>query len=189
MPDGFSRYSTIDEGLDDWASRKTYTWLENNRNLVTRINDISGEHTRNIGHHTHFEGRDIDMFHVYTFPNGETSGGENYLRLQENVQAALSGDAQALAQVNTWASETRVRFDSLIADNDVEHIYYAIGTEVVGQPKLTEGWAQSLLENGTYTNPDNLSINLDAGTWANAGNLKMRYNAVHNNHFHLTLSP
>lgn len=128
------------------------------------------------------------MFHVYTFPNGETSGGDNYLRLKENVQAALSGDAQALAQVNTWVSETRARFNSLIADNEVEHIYYAIGSEVVGQPQLTGGWAQSLLENGTYTNPDNLSINLDAGVWGNAGDPKISYNAEHNDHFHLTLS-
>jgi hypothetical protein len=188
MPDGFSRYSIIDTGLDDWASQKTYIWLENNRSLVTRINDISGEHARDIGHTTHFTGRDIDMFHVYTFPNGETSGGENYLRLKENVQEALNGDAQALNQVNMWASETRARFDSLIADNDVERIYYASGSEVVGPPKLTDGWAQSLLKNGTYTNPDNLSINLDAGAWSNASTSKMTYNNEHNDHFHLTLS-
>lgn len=42
------------------------------------------------------------------------------VRLKENVQAALNGDAQALAQVNTWASETRARFDSLMVDNDYD---------------------------------------------------------------------
>ena len=189
MPDGLARYGMRDQGRDDWAAQSTYSWLDDNRNLVTRIDDISGEHARNIGHQTHQQGRDIDMFHVYTFPNGAVSGTQNYLRLVENVQAALNGDAAALNRVNAWASQTRDRFDDLIADNNVRRIYYAIGRAVVGQGQttLTAGWAQQLLEQGTYTNPDGLTINLAAGGWGNAGDAKMRYNATHNNHFHVAL--
>ena len=189
MPDGLARYGMRDQGRDDWAAQSTYSWLDDNRALVTRIDDISGEHARNIGHQTHHQGRDIDMFHVYTFPNGAVSGTQNYLRLVENVQAALNGDAAALNRVNAWASQTRDRFDDLIADNNVRRIYYAIGGAVAGegQTTLTAGWAQQLLEQGTYTNPDGLTINLAAGGWGNAGDAKMRYNATHNNHFHVAL--
>jgi hypothetical protein len=189
MPDGLPRYGMRDPGLDDWVSLNTYNWLVTNQNLVTRIDDISGEHARNIGHQGHAEGREIDMFHVYTFPNGGGSGGQNYLRLRENVQAALNNNAQAIALVTAWATATRNRFDQLLANNNVQRIYYAIGDAVqgAGQTRLTNGWARELLVNGTYTNPDGLVINLNIGVWGNANNQMMGYNSVHNSHFHVTL--
>ncbi len=192
MPDGIARYGARDNGLDDWASQRTYQWLDANRNLVTRIDDISGEHARNIGHQTHAEGRDIDMFHVYTFPNGGASGTQNYLRLQANVQAALAGDAASAARVNAWATDTRARFDSLIADNRVQRIYYAVGSAVQGgqnQAQLTNGWAQALLQTGTYTAPNGITLALPAGAWGNANSAELQFNATHNNHFHVMLTP
>ncbi|MDP2660587.1 MAG: hypothetical protein Q8R28_07650, partial [Dehalococcoidia bacterium] len=188
MPDGFTRYGVRDQGLDDWVAKRTYTWLENHRTLITRIDDISGEHARDIGHSTHAQGTDIDMFHVYTFPNGARSGADNYLRLRENVMAALAGDNQALSLVDAWASATRTRLDSLIADSDVSSIYYAIGSsaQVQGQPRLTAGWAKALLTTGKYTNPDGKTVTLASGAWANTSS-KMHYNATHNSHIHIAL--
>jgi hypothetical protein len=93
MPDGFDRYSGRDTGGDDWASRGTYNWLAANRNSIMRINDISGEHGRNIGHSTHKHGSDIDMFHFYTFPKGGASGTENYNQLIKNVLSSKNTDS------------------------------------------------------------------------------------------------
>jgi murein endopeptidase len=94
MPDGFERFGqgTIDIGGDDWASRGAYNWLAANKNLITRINDISGEHGRNIGHSSHKHGTDIDMFHFYTFQKG-ASGKVNYSQLIENVVSAKNTDS------------------------------------------------------------------------------------------------
>jgi hypothetical protein len=190
MPDGIARYGARDAGLDDWASQHAYDWLDANRALVTRVDDISGEHARNIGHQTHAEGRDIDMFHVYTFPNGAASGTINYLRMTDNVRSALGGNAQARAHVSAWVTQTRARFDSFIDDPEVERIYYAIGS-AVGAPgiALGDGWARALLRTGTYTAPGGQTLNLGVGAWANANDAKLRFNAVHNNHFHVALVP
>ncbi|WP_328442234.1 hypothetical protein OHA71_48290 [Streptomyces sp. NBC_00444] len=192
MPDGFDRYSTRDPGGDDWASQQTYDWLVSNRQLVTRINDISGEHGRNIGHQTHLEGRDIDLFHVYRFPNNpQFNGTVNFYRLVEDTQAALTGNAESRDRVAAWVTQTRARFSALIADDDVQRIYYAIGRSITGKgaaaPALQQGWARTLLETGSYTNAAGQTVNLGTGAWPDAGNAKMRYNVVHDNHFHLTL--
>src|SRR5215475_9905929 len=70
MPDALQqrqfRFGTRDPGGDDWSSQYTYNWLNSRANqaLVTRINDISGEHGRNIGHATHYDGRKLDLYHV-----------------------------------------------------------------------------------------------------------------------------
>jgi len=195
MPDGFARYSPDfgprDPGGDDWAAQSTYTWLDAHRGLVTRINDISGEHARDLVHKEHARGTDVDMFHVFTFPGGAASGETNYERLRENVELALTGNAPAQALVNSWAANTRARFDALIADVGVHQIYYAIGNAVAtpGMPALIEGWARALLIAGTYTNPTGLVLALPAGAWANGGNAKIHnhFNYIHNSHFHIHL--
>jgi hypothetical protein len=190
MPAGFGRYGQPpDPGLDDWAAPSTYTWLDANRGLVTRINDISGEHARNLGHHAHARGTDVDMFHVYTFPGGAVSGTANYMLLQADVERALGGDAAALARVNTWAVDTRTRFDAFIADAGVHRIRYAIGSaaHTAGMPALTGGWARALLTAGNYINPTGIALALPAGIWGNGGHAKLWFDAVHNNHFHLDL--
>jgi len=190
MPDGFGRYGLRDVGGDDWAAQSTYTWLDGHRALVTRIDDVSGEHARNIGHMEHDRGTDVDNFHVYTFPGGAVSGLANYLQMQANVERALAGDAPARARVNSWAVDTRARFDLLIgAVPAFGRIRYAVGSPAAtpGMPVLTEGWARALLTAGTYTNPAGLVLALPAGAWANGGNPKLRFDAIHNTHFHLDL--
>ncbi|MFC6023747.1 hypothetical protein ACFP2T_47295 [Plantactinospora solaniradicis] len=192
MPDGFDRYSTRDAGGDGWASRATWNWLSGNRALVTRINDISGEHGRELGHATHLTGRDIDLYHVYNFPNNpQFNGTVNFYRLAGDTRAALAGNAESLARVAAWATQSRTRFDALIANADTERIYYAIGRAMPGSngaPALARGWARALLENGIYTTAAGQVVNLGIGAWANAGHATMRYNEVHDNHFHLTLA-
>ncbi|WP_369229229.1 hypothetical protein AB5J56_01530 [Streptomyces sp. R21] len=189
MPGGFARYGARDPGGDTWAAESTYTWLDTHRALITAIDDISGEHARNIGHQEHDRGTQVDMFHVYTFPGGGVSGLINYMQLQAHVERALAGDLQARTHVNTWASVTRTRFDSLIAEVSVQRIYYAIGSDATtpGSPALTQGWARALLTTGSYTNPGNLTLALPAGAWGNAGSAKLRFNAIHNSHIHLDL--
>ncbi|TDC82089.1 hypothetical protein E1193_12875 [Micromonospora sp. KC606] len=192
MPDGFDRYSVREPGGDDWTSRATWNWLSVNRALVTRINDISGEHARDLGHLTHLEGRDLDLYHVYHFPNNPGFNGTvNFYRLAEDTRAAMAGNAEARARVAAWATQTRQRFDALIANADTVRIYYAIGRAMPGRtgvPALGRGWARALLENGSYTTAAGEQVNLGIGAWANAGHDKMRYNEVHDNHFHLTLA-
>jgi hypothetical protein len=202
MPDGLARFGNRSAGFDDWASQSTYNWLAANRSLVTRINDISGEHGRNIGHRTHYLGRDIDLFHVYTFPGvnprAAGSGGANYMALINNTQRAMNGDATARQRVADWATSTRARFDQFIADADLQgRIIYALGSrqlevrnergEIVTHA-LGGGWARSLLENGRYTNISGTRLDLGIGEWQNASiATRMLYNDVHNDHIHISV--
>jgi hypothetical protein len=74
MPGEFARYGQPpDKGLDDWASRGTYDWLFRNAGLFgdTSINDVSGEHARNIGHSQHERGVEMDIFHFKRFAGVE----------------------------------------------------------------------------------------------------------------------
>lgn len=80
MPDGLPRFGPTvgprDPGGDDWCVPSTYAWLDAHRPLLTPINDIPGEHARDLEHLEHETGRDIDMFHIYVFPGGAGSGTE-----------------------------------------------------------------------------------------------------------------
>jgi hypothetical protein len=188
MPDVFrhQRFGDPDPGGDDWVAQCTYTWLEENEDLVTRINDISGEHARNIGHDEHVTGRDIDMFHVYTFPGGEARGGANYWRLVLATRGALNGEQVHLDRLNDWAVQTRERFEDLFEAGQVARIIYARGiAHNDAQPHLTEGWAESLLRDGNYANEHGLEIELPAGAWETPRSL--RFDNQHNTHFHVQL--
>jgi hypothetical protein len=190
MPDGFARYSTRDAGGDDWCSRGTYNWLSTNSSLITRINDISGEHGRNIGHQTHLQGTDIDMFHLYTFP-GAASGGDNYNKLVADVKLAIntgSADpavaAQALAakqRVTAWVNATHTGLDAIGASATVTELRYALGSPSTG---LAGGWARDLLTTGKAT-VSGQTLDVGTGNWSNN-----KYIAVgdHNDHIHITLS-
>ena len=187
MPDGFGRYSEQEPDGDDWATRGTYDWLERNRSLITRINDISGEHARNIGHSEHERGVDIDMFHFYTFPNGAASGGTNYARLCENVVAALNGGATEKGRVTDWVSGTRTGMGALADMADVERIIYAKGSEfTAGQVTLPAGWAETLIKTGTLT-VGTKTLDTGAGAWSKASNSKLNFWADHNDHVHIDL--
>lgn len=192
MPDGLARYGARDVGLDDWSSLGCYDWLQQHSSLVTRIDDISGEHSRNIGHRGHERGVDIDQFHYYTF-TGAASGGDNYSRLRSAVLAALSGDAAARGRVSDWVTATRTGLADLLELNDVSRLYYAIGSQAQQASagvnlSLAAGWARSLIQTGSVTAAGGQVLNTGLGAWAEANNDRVTYNAVHNSHIHIALN-
>jgi len=190
MPDGFGRYSTRDVGGDEWCSRGTYNWLSSNATLITRINDISGEHGRNIGHQTHRHGTDIDIFHFFTFP-GAQSGGDNYNKLVADVQLAIkTGNADpivaaqaqaAKARVASWVTATHTGLDNLAASSTVIELRYALGASATG---LSAGWARDLLKTGKTT-VSGQELDLGTGAWSNSKYIPVN---DHNDHIHVTLS-
>jgi hypothetical protein len=181
MPDGFARYSTRDRGEDDWCTHGVYLWMQEHRNLLQAINDISGEHARDIGHATHQFGRDIDMYHFYTFP-GATSGGANYTLLRQNVINAAGGNAEARQRVVGFVNATRQGMAALAALDTVVNMRYALGAAGGGLPA---GWTRDLITTGRTT-VSGREFNLDLGTWANA---KYLPRADHNDHVHIALTP
>ena len=194
MPNNFARYGARDAGLDDWAARGAYLWMDTNRALLTRIDDISGEHARDIGHQTHERGVDIDQFHYYTFPGGAGSGGGNYTALNTNVFNAMNGDAAAAGRVAAWVAATRAGLEPLHAMNTVNRLYYAIGNAGQRQVSPTRtirlggGWAQALIQNGTVTATSGEVLNTGAGVWTLATSARITYNSIHNSHIHVALN-
>lgn len=190
MPDGFARYSIRDEGGDDWCSQGTYSWLISNAARLTKINDISGEHGRNIGHQSHKHGTDIDMFHFFTFP-GAVSGGDNYTKLVSDVLLAIktgspnpvvAAQAQAAkGRVISWVNSTHAGLDALAADNMVNELRYALGAATTG---LSVGWARDLLKSGKTT-VNGQPLDLGTGVWSNSKYIPLN---DHNDHVHITLS-
>jgi hypothetical protein len=190
MPDGFARYSLRDAGGDDWCSRGTYNWLLTNAAHISKINDISGEHGRNIGHATHKHGTDIDIFHFFTFP-GAGNGQDNYNKLRDDVKlAANTGSAdpvvaaQALAakaRVIAWINATHTGLDALAASATVIELRYALGIAGSG---LAHGWARDLLKTGKVT-ISGQEVDFGTGAWSNAKYIPVN---DHNDHIHVTLS-
>jgi hypothetical protein len=70
----------------------------------------------------HALGTQVDMFHVFTFPGGAVSGMANYLQLRANVELALTGNIPARTRIDSWAADTRARFNALIAEPQVHRI-------------------------------------------------------------------
>ncbi|MGR6918575.1 hypothetical protein ACU635_30370 [[Actinomadura] parvosata] len=202
MPAGLDRYGLRDDktGGDDWCSSFTHGWLSSatGRALLPRVNDISGEHARNLGHQTHLTGDDIDAFHPYRFPGVDAgaagSGGRDYARLVAATQAAMDGDADGLGQVKEWAETTRTRLGRLIDDGNVVRMYYASGSAVKGDARFTAGWASALLRTGVYAYTDAKKeageLDLGIGEWSRIGNKVITakdFRPDHNDHLHVTL--
>jgi hypothetical protein len=108
----------------------------------------------------------------------------------------MNGDGAARQLVAAWATQTRARFDQLLANPDVQGpIYYALGASrpetrnQQGQviPRLGGGWAATLLRNGRYTNTQGQRVDLGIGAWQNPANNRLIGNDAHNDHFHINL--
>jgi hypothetical protein len=183
MPDGLQRCSTRDTGGDDWCSRGTYAWMADNWQLLAAVNDISGEHARDIGHQAHARGTDLDLYHFHRF-QGAVTGADNYSALRDNLilaaDTASPSHAAARQQVIQWVNATRNGIDSLAALPEVSELRHVLG--VAGQG-LQQGWARDLLRLGTAT-VNAVSVELQVGTWDNP-----RYipDAGHDDHIHITL--
>ena len=201
MPDGVARYSPPgtspsdtgrEPGGDDWSAATTYQWIQQNLQLITSVNDISGEHARDLGHQTHARGVDIDIYHFHRFA-GSTNAQSNYVTLEAKVKGALTGDATALADLANWLSSMRTGLANLSANGNVFRLYATIGNQLSvannqGQTiTLNAGWGQSLLRTGTVTATNGQVLQTNLGQWGNANDVKIVYNAVHNNHVHIFL--
>ena len=181
------RYGMRDVGGDDWLSARTWEYLDRHGVLLTRIDDISGEHGSNIGHRTHDVGTDIDLYHVYQFP-GTIRGEDNYFALRRAVVRVLSlperDAADDRARVLAWVSQTRARFAEILTTTDAEAIYYSVGSDhVVAGVILPRGWARNLLVDGVLTVPGH-RIDTGLGPWGFPQE-RLRYDEIHNSHFHI----
>lgn len=192
MPSTLARYGTRDSnrGGDGWSAKGTYEWLVNNADLVTEINDISGEHGRDIGHRTHKTGTDIDifLFHMMVAGSLDRAGQAtaNYLALRNHVVSALQGNQTSLSEVESWVIESRSGLTQLSDLNSVSRLYYTAGR---AYRNLPQGWGRILLETGRLEiqNSDTGQarvIDLGLSAWSEN---KVRYNNIHNNHAHITL--
>ncbi len=181
------RYGMRDVGGDDWLSARTWEYIDRHGGLLPRIDDISGEHGRDIGHKTHDVGTDIDLYHVYQFP-GTVTGDDNYVALRRAVVRILSLPEQEAAndraRVLAWITQTRARFADILTATDAEVIYYSVGSaHVVGGVRLPRGWARSLLVDGVLAVPGH-RFDSGLGVWGFPQD-RLRYDEVHNSHFHI----
>jgi hypothetical protein len=150
---------------------------------VTRINDISGEHGRNIGHVTHRRGTDIDIFHFNTLD--ATSGLANYLKLEDNATlAAGTGQAadQAKAVVAGWLTAQRAGLTNLANQTAVDQLFTGVGAK---SGILPGGWLRKLMQTGRFATTTNQLVVIDNGASLSG---KIHYNNVHNDHNHITLN-
>lgn len=182
LPSTISRFGSRDSGGDGWSSVETYNWLELNGSLITKVNDISGEHGRNIGHNTHKAGNDIDTLHFVEYhPNGTI----NYERLARTLISSLKGNAGEQAKVIAWVTAQRQGLDNLAANSKVKRLYSADGNPYeYSSIKLPDHWFTTIMTTGAIT-VGTLSFDTQLGAWSNA---KVRRNDVHNNHDHITLN-
>ncbi len=183
IPDGIPRYGHPDTGGDQWCSWAAWFWIDTNRALLSRVDDVSGEHAKNIGHSWHYEGRDIDEFHYYEMP-GAYSGGSNYALLQLNASCMLNTDpairAQARLRVSNWVAAMRSGLTALNALIDVTTLYTNRGSAGAG---LERGWAWSLLTSG-ITTVGGIGVNLGLGAWSCE---KCEPRSDHEDHIHVRL--
>lgn len=192
------RYGSRDAGGDDWGSRGTYNWLQQNIGLINEVDDISGEHGLDIGHKSHQYGTDIDAYHFYRF-TGATTGTDNYNKLRNTVLTAFgtlqangspnpNPTAAALNAVNNlvaFVNATRTGLGNLAAQNTVSLLIYTRG---LGGSGLPNGWARALIETGRVTRTVNgvvQTLDLGSGNWSNT---KVDYNNQHNSHVHIKLN-
>jgi hypothetical protein len=181
------RYGMRDQGHDDWLSARTWEYLNRHGALLTRIDDISGEHGRDIGHATHDVGTDIDLYHVYKF-TGATSGIDNYNRLRNALIRVLSLPSEQTANdhaaITSWVADTRQRFAAILSQTDAQTIYYAIGSaHTASGISLPRGWARTLLVEGAIS-ASSQRFDTGLGAWSYP-QTRLVYNAVHNSHIHI----
>lgn len=192
MPDGQPRYGQRDHGGDNWVSRGAYQWIVANAAKLREIDDVSGEHGRNIGHSSHARGTDIDMYHFYRFA-GATTGGDNHSRLRSEVIAAFGSleakpTAGAMAlydRVSAWLAATRQGLASLTSMPSVELVIYCEGASGQGLPA---GWCATLVQTGQVART--VSGSTQSLTFGSGfTHKKMRWKDDHNDHIHITLDP
>ena len=186
------RFSTRDTGGDDWCSRGTYQWIEAHADLLrtTAVNDISGEHGRNIGHTEHKRGTDLDLFHFTSYTTSG-SGTANFYALRNKVLAAIDGNGTAKGEVTAFFTTARNRLATLRAMTNVRLVISGRGAGVTrsGSASLPTGWMETLLVSGKITGSDGKTL-LDIGSaWSAAtSGATLLFKLDHDNHVHVGLN-
>lgn len=172
MPVNLPRYSCRDEGDDDWCSRRTYDVLLANSALFSAINDISGEHGRNIGHQTHKDGFDLDIYHFTELDGGSGPcrplGTTNFKALRAKVNAAFGTGApatEALDIVRFWFESERSGLEALATLPQVAKILVAHG---IADGEAKKGYYRDLLFTGITTSASGAVLDLQIGAWSNS---------------------
>jgi hypothetical protein len=168
-----------------------------NSSLLTRFDDISGEHGRNIGHAEHGKGSDIDLFQYLTL--NAMSGTANYAALVSAADKAVGTGTDAAAgkaTVAQWIAAQRAGVDALFGSGAGPSLFSSgLGfcTSV-----LPMGWLQTAMETGSLpigkptigpscALPGATSVDLGLGQWTPPANASLKYKYDHNNHNHLGL--
>ncbi|MES2077100.1 MAG: hypothetical protein V4462_15925 [Pseudomonadota bacterium] len=192
-PLNISRFGTRDLGGDDWCTKETYEWISSNAELLAPINDVSGEHGKDLGHKTHAKGTDIDMYGFYIFPGANTNSGlSNYNMLISNIldipkrnskqPESRAVGLQAVKQVKAWIVATRSKIDELAELQNVAQIGYI--KDGPGATGISGGsWGAVLLKTGKITVGGG-DFDLETGVWDNAKYFPW---PEHHDHVHLTL--
>jgi Fe-S cluster assembly iron-binding protein IscA len=193
-----------DIGGDDWATLNTIKWLTANVALITSFNDISGEHGRNIGHHNHAKGTDVDIFQFVNLCNC-INGSQNYTALEDATNHGLflifvidsfpgSGNDPLhpnLSRLNTlinFVMQNRMKIDALSTDMNaspnIVEFYFGLGNET---DWMAEGWLKFAMKDGMLHLRGGEMIDLKIGPWKPKNNKPIHYTEEHNNHIHIGL--
>jgi hypothetical protein len=192
-PATMARFSRpADPGDDDWCAKATYEWIGAHPDVLRAVNDISGEHGKNLGHQGHAKGTDIDMYHFYLFPGANASSGTaNYQHLLAAVRDLPKLDSSDPAQralgsaarerINAWIGASRNGIDAAAVLPTVSQVgYIRGGPDSAG---LAANWGQRLLQAG-IVRVGGKDYDLGAGSWNNP---KYYPWPDHHHHVHLTL--
>ncbi len=176
--DASRRYSNPrDIGGDGWSSVSMYNWIVQNSatGVCSRFNDVSGEHTKNLGHASHELGNHIDLFHYYTIDS--SSGTNNFNAF---VKAILENKINT---IKNWILAHRSKFDLLNADSNVIQVINHRGLkDWNANSKFKNGWLRNLFETGNLTS---LDIDLKLSEWKSPA--KMKWASDHTHHIHIQI--
>tara|TARA_R110002050_G_scaffold287663_1_gene438986 strand:- start:19419 stop:22592 length:3174 start_codon:yes stop_codon:yes gene_type:complete len=189
QPLSLARTGAREDGQDDWAQKGLYDWLSNNANLIGAMNDISGEHGRDIKHASHRKGLDLDM----NFFNSTQAGSVEHIVLTNNVIAAIRGDQASRVAVVNYVVGQQTGIETLAAQNVLSNIFGPEGTgrhlpSANGHPafSLPEGWAGALFEDGVVRDINgNVLLNINR-TMNSATSALFIPDGDHNDHLHLS---
>ena len=192
-PTSIVRFGSRDPGGDEWCSYSTYYWLVSNGSIL-KINDISGEHGRDIGHKEHKEGTDIDSYHFAELDG--LNGTQNYINLSKKIFGAFNGSNGDKEQVSNWALANQNGLQSLSVVS--KRILFGNGSQMVSQGPppydvimLPSGWLKDLITQGSITAGlmdqngtifDSQTIQFTQGGFSSS---KMSFRNDHNNHVHI----
>jgi hypothetical protein len=180
-------------GGEKWAAKQTVDFLNwNDMPYTLRIDDISGEHGRNIEHKSHKYGTDVDVIQFWdaVLPGRRALGKEAYYAIRDIARKAAANDADALAQLKAAVLAQRAGMKAFLAYPDAEHIFVGKGQN---EGVLPEGWLKSLIIDGSFK-PNGSAALVDIGTKEEGLKPKEKkeenritYDEIHWHHNHLRL--